>query len=175
MMVIVDRENKGLFMGKWINFLQLLLLVVLFLPFSGCGKHEAEGGAAGTVIGAAAGGALSSKKSKAEGTLLGAFVGNTIGRLAGSKEDRREERERHNSRVAFLQQENRKLKKGLERWCPRCHRKSTLKDARACTRCGEALIVEQYCSSCRSYFEPRDGYIYCPNCPRALLSSRLLG
>ena len=159
-------------MRNGLRFLGLLFLGAIFLIFSGCGKHEAEGGTAGAVIGAAAGSALSSKKSKAEGTLLGAFVGNTIGRLAGSKEDRREEQERHNARVASLQQENHELKKGLEKWCPRCRRKSTLKGARTCTCCGEALIVEQYCSGCRSYFEPRNGYVYCPNCPKVLLSSR---
>ncbi len=128
------------------------LIVFILLGFSGCGKHESEGGAAGTAAGALVGLAVSGRHSKGVGTAMGALVGNILGREVGKSADREEAREKKEvvkQEIRCLKAQNKELKRDLarqsEKWCECCCRKVNLSGASICPYCGHDLIIEKFC------------------------------
>lgn len=152
----------------------LCCCVVLFgslLVLGGCGKHEARGGTAGTIVGASIGAVVA--KNPLDGVLFGGAIGNLVGRVAGAEDDKEEQEERHERHVQALQSENRSLRRAAEQWCGTCLQRVSLRGARRCPSCGDELISEKLCRRCHAKFEPNTGYRYCPFCKdRTLLTSR---
>jgi len=163
-----------------IKFISIVILASSILALSGCGKHEAEGGTFGTAMGAVAGAALCNKHNMASGAIIGGAIGHAFGRLAGAKEDKDEDIAKKDAIVAkneneisSLKQENYALQKSLEKWCPSCRKKYSMRGANSCPCCGDSLIIEKFCKNCKTFFSPEYGYNYCPYCrDRILLSCR---
>jgi hypothetical protein len=66
-----------------------LLLSSCVAPYYGAGPHEAAGGVAGAVLGAAAGGIIGHQSgSGLEGAALGGLLGSWLGSAAGYSQDR---------------------------------------------------------------------------------------
>lgn len=152
-----------------------ILLIVSILSFTGCGKHESEGGATGLAAGALVGAAVSGKHDKGAGTAIGALIGNTIGRVIGRAEDRVEAK--NEEELKELRRRNRELHarraRRREKWCSYCVEKINIDRATCCPYCGNDLVVEKYCKRCYSSFAPESSYSYCPYCPvRMRLCSR---
>lgn len=160
------------------RFLSFLILNTLILGFLGCGKNEGTAGALGAASGAILGSAVTNKKNRAAGAVIGALAGNLLFREVGKAQDQEEEelkeqKEYYKSEVIKAQNENRRLKENMSKWCLGCHRKVTLVGAHSCPHCGDELIVEKYCKFCLSKFSPDSSYKFCPYCKeRVLLAGR---
>jgi len=152
----------------------------LLTILTGCGRNEAAGGAVGAAGGAMVGAAVAGPRNTGVGALVGALVGNIVGRGIGESEDHREqkqerqrERAYHERELAYLEAENVALQRKLIKWCNGCGRKETMASARRCVACGDELIHEKYCGSCKTAFSPNLRYRYCPHCKdRILLCGR---
>lgn len=138
-----------------------MLTPVLFM--TGCGKHEAAGGAFGAATGAVVGNVVSGGRSKGAGTLIGAALGHYVGSSAGRSADdqeRNEKIERANSvRVVHVERTARSSK-----WCQHCHHRVGISHAVRCPDCGDNLVYDKYCRDCRTVFPADSSYQYCPYC-----------
>jgi hypothetical protein len=151
--------------------LGLGIVTLVLLGFCGCGKHESEGGVAGTATGALIGAAVSGRHDKGVGVAMGALVGNILGREIGKSADReeaKEEKEVVKQEVRNLKAQNRELKRDLarqsEKWCENCCRRVNLSGASICPYCGHDLIMEKFCRRCAAVFDADTPYRYCPYC-----------
>ncbi len=159
-----------------------IFCIPVLLSFFGCGKHEAEAGAAGTAAGAVIGAGVSGKKDKGTGATVGALLGNMIGCAIGRSADRQEarveqEKELTREEIRHFRAKNCRLRRERqgrsEKWCYYCTRKVCLTGANSCPHCGHGLIIEKYCRRCDSAFAPESSYKYCPYCTtRIRLSCR---
>ncbi len=150
-----------------------LLLAITTLSFSGCGKHEAAGGAVGATAGAIIGSSLADNRNKTTGAVLGGIIGNMIGGGAGRVADQEEADERrheerirrnHEREILVREAEIRKTRAGLDRWCLSCHRQNYIDGAKRCPACGDTLVREKYCNGCLTVFAATSVYRYCPYC-----------
>jgi len=156
------------------NYLFSCVLLGILLFTSSCGKNEATGRTFGTAAGALVGAATAGRHNTAAGAVIGGLLGNVVCGAVGqaADEDERESEDRvkeHHRAVALRalernRQENRHLKEKLTKWCIDCGKEISIAEAQCCPSCGGELIREKLCERCKTSFDPRSGYRYCPYC-----------
>lgn len=152
-----------------LKFLASIAACICLIIISGCGQKESQGGLFGGAAGAIIGGAAGDE----EGALLGAAAGAMLGSAVGRQADKEDEDREHQREVERLTDEKRELTRQLDKWCEDCNRKVRIRGAQSCPRCGGKLIHEQICDRCRTTYNPRRGYRFCPKCSvRTRLRSR---
>lgn len=156
-----------------LRLLMGIIFVSATLTFSGCGRHEATGGAVGTAAGALIGSSFASERNKTTGAVLGGIIGNMIGGGAGRAADAEEAAEhRHEKLIQRAREQEiaqreahvRRMSTGLDRWCLSCHRQNGIEGAKRCPSCGDSLVREKYCDGCMTVFAATSVYRYCPYC-----------